>query len=80
MAIETTTEAVRVWFDPEADLLEVTFEDKIGYFKATADDRVMVRVDMSDRIIGFQILGVSTINRPLDISLAPRPGSSEPDR
>jgi hypothetical protein len=56
LALNTKTENIHVWFDKEADLLEVSFEDKIGYFKETEDDRVMVRGDMEDRIIGFHNL------------------------
>ena len=36
---------VKMWFDPEADFLEVTFEQKPGYFRATENDQVMERVD-----------------------------------
>jgi hypothetical protein len=36
---------VKMWFDPEADFLEVTFEQKTGYFRATENDQVMERVD-----------------------------------
>jgi hypothetical protein len=77
LAINTKTENISVWFDKEADLLEVSFEDKIGYFKETEDDRVMVRVDMEDRIIGFHISGVSTIKDYLNISLQPVDGPEE---
>ena len=71
MAIRTSTEKINLWFDSEGDYLEVLFEIKAGYFRATADDRVMVRVDMDDRIIGFNVLGVSTIKNPLNVSLVP---------
>jgi uncharacterized protein YuzE len=71
LAVRAKTENIRVWFDPEGDLLEVLFEDRVGYFKETADDRVMVRVDMADNIIGFQILGASTFAQPLNLSLRP---------
>jgi hypothetical protein len=36
---------VKMWFDLEADFLEVTFEQKTGYFRATENDQVMERVD-----------------------------------
>jgi hypothetical protein len=63
---------IYVWFDPDGDFLEVLFEtNTMGYFKETRDDRVMVRVDMQDRITGFHILGVSTIKQPLGIDLQP---------
>jgi hypothetical protein len=71
LASTVGTEQIRVWFDPEGDFLEVLFEDKIRYFKETEDDRVMVRVDMDDRIIVFHILAVSKIKTPLDVPLSP---------
>src|SRR5438552_2927978 len=71
MAIKANAEDIKVWFDREADLLEVTFEDKVGYFKDTADDRVMVRVDLEDRIIGFQIMFLSTFEKPEELCIAP---------
>lgn len=73
MAVEAKTEGIIVWFDAEGDYLEVLFEDTIGYFKETADDRVMVRIDMDDKIIGFNILGVSSMTQPLRLSLQPAP-------
>ncbi|MDP9485500.1 MAG: hypothetical protein M3Q49_06865 [Actinomycetota bacterium] len=41
--MDTARRAVRLWFDPEADY----FEDRTpGYFRETADDRVMKKVDV----------------------------------
>ena len=71
MAVKSKTEKIQVWFDPEGDFLEVLFEDKVGYFRGTSDERVMVRVDMEDRIIGFNILSVSSVKKPLNLSLQP---------
>ena len=71
MAVKSTTDKISVWFDAEGDYLEVLFEEGDGYFKQTADDRVMVRVDMNERIVGFNVLGVSSITKPLEISLQP---------
>ena len=36
---------VKVWYDAEGDYLEVIFERKEGYFRETANDRVMEKVD-----------------------------------
>jgi hypothetical protein len=36
---------VRIWFDAEADLLEVHFSDKPGFMRETKNDAVMERVD-----------------------------------
>lgn len=61
--------SVSVWFDREGDFLEVMFEQKAGYFRETANDRVMKKVDQDGRMIGFHILQVSRVKRPLKISL-----------
>ena len=36
--------AVKVWYDPEGDFLEVMFSDESGYMKETSNDAVMERV------------------------------------
>ena len=36
---------LKVWFDREADFLEVTFEEREGFFRQTANDHVMEKVD-----------------------------------
>jgi len=36
---------VKVWFDAEADYLEVRFSDAAGYMKETKNDALMERVD-----------------------------------
>ncbi len=58
---------VKVWFDAEADYLEVRFSEAAGYEKATGNDAVMERVDAQGKVIGFSILGVSRFkkNQPL---------------
>ena len=61
---------VKVWFDPEGDFLEVLFEpSRPGYFRETADDRVMEKVDAEGAIIGFSILGVSSLRSPASLEL-----------
>jgi uncharacterized protein YuzE len=64
---------IKVWFDAEADFLEVRFSDAAGYEKETQHDAVMERVDMEGRVIGFSILGVSRFKKekPLKAELAP---------
>src|SRR5260370_10053257 len=54
---------VKVWFDAEADILEVRFSDAAGYEKETAHDAVMERVDAQGNVIGFSILGVSRFKK-----------------
>lgn len=58
---------VKVWFDPEADFLEVLFSDAPGYMRETQNDAVMERVDASGKLLGFSILAVSQLDksRPL---------------
>jgi uncharacterized protein YuzE len=64
-------EKVKLWFDAEADYLEVRFSDAAGYEKETGNDAVMERVDNNGNIIGFSILGVSrfTKDKPLEADL-----------
>jgi hypothetical protein len=61
---------VRIWFDREGDFLEVTFEERAGWFRETADDRVMEKVDADGNVIGFSVLNVTTIDgHPVDVTL-----------
>lgn len=54
---------VKVWFDAEADFLEVRFSDAPGYMKATEHDAVQERVDSKGNVIGFSVLGTRRFNR-----------------
>ena len=54
---------VKVWFDREADFLEVTFANGMGYMRETDHDSVMERVDMDGNVIGFSILNVSHLSQ-----------------
>jgi len=61
---------LKVWFDPEGDYLEVTFDQKPGYFRETANDQVMEKVDEEGNILGFSVLRVSALKqKPLDVVL-----------
>ena len=64
-------EKVKVWFDAEADYLEVRFSDVAGYMKETKHDAVMERVDAAGKIIGFSVQGVSRFkkDKPLETEL-----------
>jgi hypothetical protein len=64
-------ERVKIWFDREADYLEVQFKEAPGYMKATEHDAVMERVDADGQIIGFSVLGIShfTKEQPLEAEL-----------
>lgn len=63
---------VKIWFDAEADYLEVRFSDAAGFEKETKNDAVMERVDEKGNIIGFSVLGVCPFKKsnPLVADLA----------
>jgi hypothetical protein len=54
-------QAVKIWFDSEADLLEVTFFDAPGYLRETDNDAIMERVDTQGNLLGFSVLNVSQL-------------------
>jgi hypothetical protein len=62
---------IKVWFDAEADFLEVRFSDAAGYEKETKHDAVVERVDAQGHVIGFSVLGVSKFRKgtPLEADL-----------
>jgi uncharacterized protein YuzE len=62
---------VRIWFDAEADYLEVQFTGAAGYMKETRHDALMERVDAQGRVIGFSVMGVSRFKKgaPLEAEL-----------
>ena len=63
---------VKIWFDPEADFLEVLFSDRPGFMQETPNDAVMKRVDEQGNVLGFSIMNVSKLARekPLVAELA----------
>ena len=68
---------VYVWFDPEGDFLEVTFDaSKDGDMEQTADDRISVNIDDDGNVIGFHILHVSSLMKekstPFEVDLSSR--------
>ena len=54
---------IKVWFDAEADFLEVRFSDAAGYEKETTNAAVMERVDAQGQVIGFSVMGVSRFKK-----------------
>jgi uncharacterized protein YuzE len=62
---------IKVWFDAEADFLEVRFSDEAGYDKETKHEAVMERVDAQGRVIGISIMGVTKFkkDKPLEADL-----------
>lgn len=65
------SEKLKIWFDSEADFLEVRFSDKPGFERETPHDSVMERVDENGLVIGFSVLGVSRFNKekPLETNI-----------
>ena len=61
---------VKIWYDPEGEYLEVIFDQKPGYFRETASDQGMEKVDEAGNILGFSVLKVSALKRtPLEVAL-----------
>jgi len=61
---------VKIWYDVEGDYLEVIFEEKEGYFRQTANDQVMEKVDAEGSLLGFSVLKVSSFKEvPLEVTL-----------
>ena len=61
---------VKIWYDPEGDYLEVIFDQKPGYFRETANDQVMEKVDEDGNTLGFSVLCVSALKeKPLEVAL-----------
>ena len=62
--------ALKVWYDHEADFLEVSFENREGYYRETENDHVMEKVDADGVVIGFSVLHVSALSEnPLNLVL-----------
>ena len=57
------TKKIKVWFDAEADFLEVQFSNDAGYEKETENEAVMKRVNAEGKVIGFSILGISRFKK-----------------
>ena len=61
---------VSVWHDAEGDYLEVLFEQAEGYFRESDDQRVMEKVNPEGDLLGFSIIGVSSLkDAPLEVVL-----------
>ena len=64
---------VKIWYDAEGDYLEVIFDQKAGFFRATTNDHVMEKVDDEGNILGFSVLRVSALKqKPLEVALSSR--------
>jgi len=63
---------VKIWFDLEADFLEVRFSDELGYMREPENNNLMERVNINGQVIGFSIFQISTLpkDKPLFAQLA----------
>ena len=62
--------AVKLWYDPDGDYMEVIFEKKAGYFRETQDEQVMEKVDTDGNVLGFSIMKVSSLKgKPFEVAL-----------
>lgn len=61
---------VKIWYDVRGDYLEVLFDQRPGYFRETANDQVLEKVDTQGNVLGFSVQKVSAIRtQPLDVEL-----------
>lgn len=60
---------VNIWYDRQGDFLEVVWADKPGEFVDSPDGRAYVKVDAEGNVLGFQVLGLSRVERFLDLEL-----------
>ncbi|OGW89201.1 MAG: DUF2283 domain-containing protein [Omnitrophica bacterium RIFCSPLOWO2_01_FULL_50_24] len=62
---------VKLWYDREGDYLEVLFERGKGFFRETANDQVMEKVDEDGNVLGFSVLKISRLRKkPLEVALS----------
>lgn len=60
---------VRVWFDEQADFLEVAFVQRAGSLREVAPD-VYERLDEDGNVLGFAVFNFSKRDRkPVDVPL-----------
>ena len=59
-----TSRKVFVSYDHEADMLEVLWAFRDGYFTPTDDKRLLKRLDDDGEVIGFLIHDISTLKQP----------------
>ncbi len=65
-------QSVKLWYEPDADLLEVVLAQGIGVAEDTEDDRVEVRVDEQGKILSFHVLGLKSLTgSPLSLEITP---------
>ena len=72
----TNLDIIYVWYDAEGDYLEVDLgEPRDGNTAKTAHAGVYMKLDDEDNLIGFSIIGVSTLQensaKPFEVELTP---------
>ena len=70
LAEDMADRTVKIWCDQEGDFLEVIFDQKPGFFRETASDQVMQKVDQQGNVLGFSVLKVSALRKAL-LEVAP---------
>lgn len=61
---------LKIWYDREADYLEVLFDQREGFFRETTNDQVMEKVDSEGNILGFSVLRLSALTQaPFELVL-----------
>lgn len=63
---------LRLWYDKEADYLEVLYSDEPETFEKADRNQIMVRLNLRQEVVGLSILGVSKIEEQyLDLIVEP---------
>ena len=72
---------LKVWYDKDLDLLQVSWSDKSSYYAATENEWVMADVDMEGNFLGFEIEGVTQLEDGMVKVRIPSPfKNEEPER
>ena len=53
---------MRIWYDQEGDLLEITFREAKGYLREISED-IYERVDATGNLLGYALLNVTRHER-----------------
>lgn len=65
--------AIKLWYDSEADFLEIVLEKGNGIAYDTDDERVEVRLDEEGNVLSFHVLGLMSVSgTPLNIEVRPK--------
>jgi hypothetical protein len=68
---------LKIWYDKDMDLLEVSWGHKIGYLAGTEHDWILANVDMEGNLQGFQIEGVTQLEGGVLKIRVPPPENTE---